>query len=125
LGDANVTDAMLKELPPFEKLTNLDLGVNKKVTDAGLAELAVLTNLTTLNLWGASVTDRGCANSLNSAETDAAPLEKTQVTTLPGYWNFKKHCRVQDRAMIHRECPKSLFSSLTRRRLGSGAWLRQ
>lgn len=53
-----MTDAGLKELASLTNLTTLDLH-DTAVTDAGLKELAPLTKLTTIFLFNAAVTDAG------------------------------------------------------------------
>jgi hypothetical protein len=53
-----VTDAGLKELAPLTQLTTLNLS-GTQVTDAGLKDLAPLTQLTTLDLSYTAVTDAG------------------------------------------------------------------
>jgi hypothetical protein len=58
LDGATVTDAGLKELMPFKKLSTLVLS-DTPVTDEGMKDLARLTNLTSLNLNGTKVTDAG------------------------------------------------------------------
>ena len=61
LGDAEITDAGLKNLRSLQSLTFLGLGWTKDVTDAGLAELVALPNLQVLVLSGTKVTDAGLA----------------------------------------------------------------
>ena len=53
-----MTDAGLKELAPLTQLRTLDLN-ETGVTDAGLKELAPLTQLRTLDLSETGVTDAG------------------------------------------------------------------
>ena len=53
-----MTDAGLKELAALKNLTTFDISATK-VTDAGLKELATLKNLTTLDLSQTQVTDAG------------------------------------------------------------------
>jgi len=55
---SSVTDAGLKELASLTQLQTLDLD-NTKVTDAGLKELAGLKQLRELHLSGTKVTDAG------------------------------------------------------------------
>src|SRR5262245_15342044 len=54
---SKATNAELKELANFKHLTVLSLQLCARITDAGFAELAPLTNLTTLDLGYTKVTD--------------------------------------------------------------------
>jgi hypothetical protein len=60
LTDAEVTDAVLKDLAGLKNLTELWLQ-RTPVTNAGLKHLAGLKNLNTLNLQGTKVTPEGFA----------------------------------------------------------------
>ena len=66
LRGTEVTDAGLKDLARLTNLTTLVLEVTQ-VTDAGLKDLARLTNLTTLDLRGTQVTDAGLQDLLTPA----------------------------------------------------------
>jgi hypothetical protein len=58
LGEAEVTDAALKDLKALKKLKSLNLH-GTKITDAGLNHLAGLTDLRSLDLVFTKVTAAG------------------------------------------------------------------
>lgn len=60
LARTAVTDAGLKTVVQFPRLTRLDLR-KTKVTDKGVEQLAALKHLTYVNLYGTEVTDAGLA----------------------------------------------------------------
>ena len=74
-----VTDAGLKELAGLKNLTTLGLG-DTEVTDAGLTELAALTNLTQLSLYGTGVTDAGLKQLAPLKNLTSLDLSGTGVT---------------------------------------------
>jgi Leucine-rich repeat (LRR) protein len=57
LWDAPLTDSGLKHLRNLKELTTLDLAFATKISDAGLDDIAALSNLEMLNLAGTKVTD--------------------------------------------------------------------
>jgi mono/diheme cytochrome c family protein len=61
LAGSKVTDAGLAQLAPLTNLRSLHLE-KTAITDAGLVHLKGLTNLEYLNLYGTGVTDAGLAN---------------------------------------------------------------
>ena len=67
LARTNVTDAGMKTLLSFPKLTRLDLR-KTKVTDKGVEVLTGLKHLTYLHLYGTEITDAGLA-ALGSIKT--------------------------------------------------------
>ncbi len=79
LPSTGVTDAGLAELAGLTNLQALDLGFTS-VTDAGLAELAGLANLQTLDLGLTSVTDAGLAELAGLANLQVLDLSFTRVT---------------------------------------------
>lgn len=92
LGRTAITDAALKTLGQFPRLTVLDLR-QTKVTDAGLEGLTALKKLRTLNLFGTEVTDAGVkqlaaikslkeVSLYNTKATDAAAKEL--AAAIPG-----------------------------------------
>lgn len=76
-----MTDAGLKELAPLTNLTTLRLH-NTKVTDAGLKELAALTNLTELDLEGSRVTAPSGATSSTEYPLFSAPEPSIIATSV-------------------------------------------
>ncbi|MCH8828876.1 MAG: hypothetical protein IID45_04785 [Planctomycetes bacterium] len=66
-----VDDNGFAPLGALKQLKRLDLGCGHQVTDAGLAHLAGLTKLESLNLYGASLTDAGLVHlkRMNRLET--------------------------------------------------------
>jgi len=79
LFGTQVTDAGLKELATLTNLTTLYLG-GTDVTDAGLKELAALKNLTTLDLFNTKVTDAGLKELAALKNLTSLYLGGTQVT---------------------------------------------
>jgi internalin A len=77
-----VRDAQLKELVPhlakFEKLQKLSLPF--LVTDAGIKELAPLTQLRTLELLGCQVTDAGLKELAPLKNLQSLMLKRTDIT---------------------------------------------
>ena len=79
LHNTQVTDAGLKELAGLTQLQTLYL-TGTKVTDAGLKELAGLTRLQWLNLQGTKVTDEGLKELAGLKQLHMLFLDGTQVT---------------------------------------------
>ena len=79
LSNTKVTDAGLKELAPLTNLELLDLN-GTQVTDAGLKELAHFKNLRILNLWRTQVTDAGLKKLAPLTNLELLDLNGTQVT---------------------------------------------
>ena len=79
LTDTNVTDAGLKELASLTNLSSLNLS-QTQVTDAGLKELAHFKNLRILHLWRTQVTDAGLTNLAPLTNLYVLDLNSTQVT---------------------------------------------
>ena len=77
-----VTDEILvrSELTALKDLVALDLLGAAGVTDAGLKELAGLTNLASLNLWNTNVTDRGLKHLSRLTALRSLNLRATKVT---------------------------------------------
>ena len=75
----SVTDAGLKELASLTQLRALHLG-GTQVTDAGLKELASLTQLRMLDLGGTQVTDAGLKELASLTQLQALRLNSTKVT---------------------------------------------
>jgi hypothetical protein len=74
-----VSDAGLKELAALKNLTTLDLW-RTSVSDAGLKELAALESLNTLHLGGTKVTDAGMTALTALKNLNSLDLSKTEVT---------------------------------------------
>jgi len=85
-GDQSVTDAGLAHLKPLTNLTTLSLWTAMRVGDAGLAHLQTLTNLTLLNLNATQVTDAGLAH--------LKPLTKLTYLNLAG-------TQISDAGLVH------------------------
>lgn len=92
LGRTVISDAALKTVAQFPRLTVLDLR-QTKITDGGLASLSGLKNLQSLNLFGTDITDAGVKHlatikSLKSVtlfQTKATPAAVTELTAaIPG-----------------------------------------
>ena len=58
---AGVSDHGLRQVALLTQLESLNLD-SREVTDAGLAHITSLARLRSLDLFGAKVTDRGCAH---------------------------------------------------------------
>lgn len=79
LGGQPVTDAQLAHLKGLTDLTELHLE-KTKITDKGLEDLRGLTNLEYLNLYGTDVTDKGLANLEGLKKLKHLYLWQTKVT---------------------------------------------
>jgi hypothetical protein len=79
LGGQPVTDAQLAHLKGLIDLTELHLE-KTKITDKGLENLRGLTNLEYLNLYGTDVTDKGLANLEGLKKLKHLNLRQTKVT---------------------------------------------
>ena len=76
----DLTDADLKDLPPVEAPFALRLPLRSKVTDAGLAHLARLTNLTWLDLGDAPITGEGFKHLADLKNLTTVKSQYTRVT---------------------------------------------
>jgi len=63
---AGVSDHGLRQVALLTQLESLNLD-SREVTDAGLAHITSLARLRSLDLFGAKVTDRGCAHLRHAA----------------------------------------------------------
>ncbi|MCE9567515.1 MAG: hypothetical protein K8U57_36410 [Planctomycetes bacterium] len=79
LWESELTDAGLKELAPLTQLTSLSIG-GTKITDAGLKELAHFSDLTTLSLRETAVTDVGLKELANLKKLSELGLNETKIT---------------------------------------------
>jgi hypothetical protein len=79
LGGQPVTDAQLAHLKGLTDLTELHLE-KTKITDKGLENLRGLTNLEYLNLYGTDVTDQGLVNLEGLKKLKHLYLWQTKVT---------------------------------------------
>ena len=79
LGRTKVTDAGLKSLTSFSKLTWLDLH-ETSVSDVGLAALKGLSELRSLNLFHTMVTDEGLGALVGLTSLEDVYLRETKVT---------------------------------------------
>jgi hypothetical protein len=75
-----VTDAGVKELPAFTKLSILDLD-STQVTDAGMKELAAIKNLNDLNLYHSRVA--GSTRTARGVSQGASPCHGQISLLLP------------------------------------------
>jgi hypothetical protein len=76
LPDAAATSVHLKELPHVEKLNYSNTNMN----DDALANLAGLTELKELGLWGTRVTDKGMVHLAGLSKLESLNLNETSVT---------------------------------------------
>jgi hypothetical protein len=88
LAGSKVTDAGLASIAPLTNLRRLHLE-KTAVTDAGLAHLKGLTNLEYLNLYGTAVTDAGLQHLSGMKNLRNLYLWQTKVTA-EGAANLKK-----------------------------------
>jgi hypothetical protein len=79
LGEANVTDAGLKELAGLKQLRHLELSFTQ-VTDAGLKLLARLKHLRELDLRNTRVTNAGLKELAGLKQLQTLFLDGTEVT---------------------------------------------
>ncbi|MDF2378290.1 MAG: hypothetical protein P1U81_18780 [Verrucomicrobiales bacterium] len=79
LARTQVTDAGLAHLKGMNNLTRLHLE-NTKVTDAGIAHLAGLSNLEYLNLYGTQISDAGIAKLAGLKNLKKVFLWQSKVT---------------------------------------------
>jgi hypothetical protein len=79
LARTSITNAALKTLAQFPRLTELDLR-NTKVTDDGLPAVAAMKNLDEINLFGTEVTDKGIATLAAAKSLMHIFLYETKVT---------------------------------------------
>lgn len=88
LAGSKVTDAGMANIAPLTNLRRLHLE-KTAVTDAGLAHIKGLANLEYLNLYGTAVTDAGLANLSGMKNLKNLYLWQTKVTA-DGAANLKK-----------------------------------
>jgi Leucine-rich repeat (LRR) protein len=88
LRGQDVTDAQLAHLKDLTNLTRLHLE-NTKITDKGLEQLKGLTNLEYLNLYHDAITDAGLAQLEGMKKLKNLYLWQTKVTE-PGAAKLKK-----------------------------------
>ncbi len=79
LANQNITDAMLAKIAELPNLTRLQIQQNP-ITDAGIANLEKLQNLETLNLYGTQVTDAALTSIEKLPNLKKLFLWQTQVT---------------------------------------------
>lgn len=79
-GGGQVTDAVLEELAAFESLEQLHLGGSKAITDAGVAHLARLPRLRSLDLSWTGITDAGLQVLRALPQLERISLTMTRVT---------------------------------------------
>lgn len=87
LARTSITDAALKTIAGFPKVTRLDLR-KTKVDDKGLEALVACKNLTYINLFGTEVTDAGLASLAKIKGLKDIYLYETKVTD-PGVAKLK------------------------------------
>ncbi|GAB5521516.1 MAG: ribonuclease inhibitor [Rhodothermales bacterium] len=80
LGGVNLTDADLAPLANLTNLSRLRLDRNAALTDAALVHLADLSNLESLNLYGTAVTDEAIAALGAMPNLQSVYLWQTNVT---------------------------------------------
>jgi Leucine-rich repeat (LRR) protein len=88
LRGQDVTDAQMAHLKELTNLTRLHLE-NTKITDKGLEQIKGLTNLEYLNLYGDNITDAGLVNLEGMKKLKNLYLWQTKVTE-PGAAKLKK-----------------------------------
>ena len=91
LGNTGITNAGLAKLESLSNLTSLGLDWCKEITDAGLVEIAKLINLTSLNLWGTEITDAGLVEIAKLTNLTSLDLWRTEITDA-GLAQFKRDC---------------------------------
>jgi hypothetical protein len=79
LARTSITNAALKTVAQFPRLTELDLR-NTKINDDGLTALTTLKNLDEINLFGTEVTDKGLATLAAAKSLKHIYLYETKVT---------------------------------------------
>jgi uncharacterized membrane protein len=79
VGRTRITDAGLASIAKLTNLTRLDLN-HTAITDEGLTRLAPLTHLEALNLYGTAITDAGLDRLKPLTTLRAAHLWQTRVT---------------------------------------------
>lgn len=79
LARTNVTNAVLKTVATFPRLTRLDLR-KTKISDPGLEALTACKNLDFINLFGTEVTDAGLASLAGIKSLRNVYLFETKVT---------------------------------------------
>lgn len=88
LRGQDVTDAQMAHLKELTNLTRLHLE-NTKITDKGLEQIKGLTSLEYLNLYGDNITDAGLVNLEGMKKLKNLYLWQTKVTE-PGAAKLKK-----------------------------------
>jgi serine/threonine protein kinase/formylglycine-generating enzyme required for sulfatase activity len=114
LHDCNLTDASLRVISRFRKLTRLDVGNNKDITDQGAAHLSSLTQLEWLNIYGSGVTDQTLNGVLASLpKLKYVEIHGTQVTLLGAraFLKSKPDCLLNAGSTSSATAPKSAPST--------------
>jgi formylglycine-generating enzyme required for sulfatase activity len=114
LHDCNLTDASLRVISRFRKLTRLDVGNNKDITDQGAAHLSSLTQLEWLNIYGSGVTDQTLTGVLASLpKLKYVEIHGTQVTLLGAraFLKSKPDCLLNAGSTSSATAPKSAPST--------------
>jgi len=112
LSSTNVGDSDMANVSKLKLLTHLKLADNKKITDAGVASLATLPNLTMLELSGTSITI-ACAGDLKKMHNlkrlyiSSPRLTATLVAQIQ---KAMPDCKVQQ--AVQSKLPAELFSPL-------------
>lgn len=78
-GEPKATDANLDQLASFRNIHTIELGSNYEVTDAGLAHLRTLRDLTTLYLYRTGVRGSGLAHLMDLPKLEAISLDYTEL----------------------------------------------
>ena len=80
IARTHVGDVGLAHLPQLSQLEELDLSENAIITDAGLANLSSMTQLTHLNLWRLAITDEGISHLVPLVNLQWLNLDNTGLT---------------------------------------------
>jgi hypothetical protein len=80
LHACRITDGSLSTISRLQKLTRLDVGYNKDITDKGAAQLSKLVNLEWLNIYHSSVTDQTLTVLADLPKLKYVQIHGSQVT---------------------------------------------
>ena len=80
LHACRITDGLLSTVSRLHKLTRLDVGYNKDITDKGAAQLSNLVNLEWLNIYNSSVTDQTLTVLADLPKLKYVQIHRSKVT---------------------------------------------
>ena len=78
---SKITDSSLVHLEQLTSLQVLDLSRNKKITDAGVALLSELPNLTELRIDGSQITDAAIADLKKLTKLRSLSISNTKISS--------------------------------------------